>query len=128
MKPVLKALLVFLLPLIVSMCLGTAIFIAFGALLAQWLPLSLFQASGLVIGATLAVVAVVHLLAAIMRSHLPYQIDDDFDDEQDACDSDPSDGHTFSVEPVFSKVGRNDHCPCGSGKKFKNCCAHSTVK
>ena len=21
----------------------------------------------------------------------------------------------------FSKVGRNDFCPCGSGKKFKNC-------
>jgi preprotein translocase subunit SecA len=20
------------------------------------------------------------------------------------------------------KVGRNDRCPCGSGKKFKNCC------
>jgi predicted aspartyl protease len=22
---------------------------------------------------------------------------------------------------IFSKVGRNDICPCGSGKKFKNC-------
>ena len=22
----------------------------------------------------------------------------------------------------FSKVGRNDPCPCGSGKKFKKCC------
>lgn len=21
-----------------------------------------------------------------------------------------------------SKVGRNDNCPCGSGKKYKNCC------
>lgn len=21
-----------------------------------------------------------------------------------------------------SKLGRNDPCPCGSGKKFKNCC------
>ena len=20
------------------------------------------------------------------------------------------------------KVGRNDDCPCGSGKKYKNCC------
>jgi predicted aspartyl protease len=20
------------------------------------------------------------------------------------------------------KIGRNDHCPCGSGKKYKNCC------
>ncbi|MEY5302092.1 SEC-C metal-binding domain-containing protein, partial [Salmonella enterica subsp. enterica serovar Corvallis] len=22
------------------------------------------------------------------------------------------------------KVGRNDPCPCGSGKKFKQCCLH----
>ncbi|EAA3892892.1 SEC-C metal-binding domain-containing protein, partial [Salmonella enterica] len=21
-------------------------------------------------------------------------------------------------------VGRNDPCPCGSGKKFKQCCLH----
>ncbi len=24
------------------------------------------------------------------------------------------------------KVGRNDPCPCGSGKKYKNCCLHET--
>ena len=23
----------------------------------------------------------------------------------------------------MAKVGRNDRCPCGSGKKYKNCCA-----
>ncbi len=26
---------------------------------------------------------------------------------------------------VGSKVGRNDPCPCGSGKKYKNCCGKS---
>jgi hypothetical protein len=26
---------------------------------------------------------------------------------------------------VFGKVGRNDPCPCGSGKKFKKCCLSS---
>jgi len=28
------------------------------------------------------------------------------------------------VKPVRTgpKVGRNDPCPCGSGKKFKHCC------
>lgn len=25
----------------------------------------------------------------------------------------------------FSKVGRNDPCPCGSGKKYKNCCGRN---
>jgi preprotein translocase subunit SecA len=24
--------------------------------------------------------------------------------------------------PRFGKVGRNDPCPCGSGKKYKRCC------
>lgn len=23
---------------------------------------------------------------------------------------------------------RNDLCPCGSGKKFKKCCIHKTIK
>jgi len=27
-----------------------------------------------------------------------------------------------SAEIDFSNVGRNDPCPCGSGKKYKNCC------
>ena len=25
-------------------------------------------------------------------------------------------------EKMFKNVGRNDPCPCGSGKKFKKCC------
>ena len=24
-----------------------------------------------------------------------------------------------------NKIGRNDKCPCGSGKKYKNCCLNS---
>ena len=24
------------------------------------------------------------------------------------------------------KVGRNDSCPCGSGRKYKHCCEHKT--
>lgn len=27
-----------------------------------------------------------------------------------------------SCQAVSHKVGRNDPCPCGSGKKYKNCC------
>ena len=30
-----------------------------------------------------------------------------------------NDDMTGSID--FSTVGRNDACPCGSGKKFKNC-------
>lgn len=28
----------------------------------------------------------------------------------------------FRPRPANQKVGRNDPCPCGSGKKYKNCC------
>lgn len=30
-----------------------------------------------------------------------------------------------SIEEVLKKTGRNDTCPCGSGKKFKKCCSDS---
>ena len=26
-----------------------------------------------------------------------------------------------NVEPISKKIGRNDPCPCGSGKKYKQC-------
>lgn len=34
--------------------------------------------------------------------------------------------HAIAQQPQVNgvKVGRNDPCPCGSGKKFKNCCLH----
>ena len=33
------------------------------------------------------------------------------------------------VEPIVNnddKVGRNDACPCGSGKKYKQCCGRNS--
>jgi preprotein translocase subunit SecA len=38
-------------------------------------------------------------------------------------------GEPVAAEPIRNvgqKVGRNDPCPCGSGKKFKNCCGRSS--
>ncbi len=34
----------------------------------------------------------------------------------------PEPEHPVPVKRQGSKVGRNDPCPCGSGKKFKRCC------
>jgi SEC-C motif domain protein len=34
-----------------------------------------------------------------------------------------TDGKAAGQQPIVrSKVGRNDPCPCGSGKKYKKCC------
>ncbi len=46
--------------------------------------------------------------------------------QQSAIDG--SQGEAQKIEPIRNKsekVGRNDPCPCGSGKKFKNCCMRS---
>jgi uncharacterized protein len=32
-----------------------------------------------------------------------------------------------TVRRIAPKVGRNDPCPCGSGKKFKQCCGNITL-
>ena len=33
-------------------------------------------------------------------------------------------GRWYFIDPTVPlKAGRNDPCPCGSGQKFKNCCA-----
>ena len=31
-----------------------------------------------------------------------------------------------ATQAVSNKVGRNDPCPCGSGKKYKNCCGKNS--
>ena len=37
---------------------------------------------------------------------------------------------TRTTEPrnIKSKIGRNDPCPCGSGKKYKRCCGEPNNK
>ena len=45
--------------------------------------------------------------------------------QQQQAAIDGSQGPTRKIEPIRNRgerVGRNDPCPCGSGKKYKNCC------
>ena len=42
----------------------------------------------------------------------------------------PKEARTGSHTPVVrkeQKIGRNDPCPCGSGKKYKNCCGKNAA-
>ena len=43
-----------------------------------------------------------------------------------AAEPSSSDDHVEPIRNLAGKVGRNDPCPCGSGKKFKNCCGRSS--
>ena len=128
MQSAFVAFLSFLLLVAVLMAMGTALFVGFGALLARWLPLSLFQASGLAIGATIAFAAIIFVLSTISHAHHAYDIDDDVEEDEDDFDPDVTDPDESFPKPDFSKVARNDYCPCGSGRKFKNCCEKTTVE
>ncbi|MBE0664154.1 MAG: SEC-C domain-containing protein [Bacteroidales bacterium] len=55
----------------------------------------------------------------ILSSWAGYQNDDnDFDESVD--DQDVS--YDQPTQARFLKIGRNEPCPCGSGKKYKKCC------
>jgi hypothetical protein len=75
------------------------------------------------------------------------EYDDDYDDDDyddDDCDDDdeidaswlldenrPSPPDDDRIEPFVNErkpVGRNDPCPCGSGKKFKKCCLNKKIE
>jgi uncharacterized protein len=45
---------------------------------------------------------------------------------QRLLDNDPL-GNMPSFLRTMPKIGRNDPCPCGSGKKFKQCCGKTTL-
>jgi uncharacterized protein len=80
---------------------------------------------------------------ALRNPHAPYQFADEYDlwtdtigelstwpgfREQSIKERRESAISTWLPQPavnVFRNVGRNDPCPCGSGKKFKKCCLQS---
>lgn len=54
------------------------------------------------------------------KMELAEEFDFDFDDDFPYFEDDIEIPETFVRN--FKKVGRNDSCPCGSGKKYKKCC------
>jgi uncharacterized protein YchJ len=123
-KALCQLILLVLLAALVLTVLGAALFIGVGALLSQWLPLSLFQASALAVGATMAIALVVQVVTTTMHLQMEHTIQDD-DSGWEPVDKDNN--HTTTPTPNVLKVGRNETCPCASGKKFKNCCGKSTA-
>ena len=39
----------------------------------------------------------------------------------------PAQAEAPQAGPCGAKVGRNDLCPCGSGKKYKKCCGKTAA-
>ena len=105
---------------------GTLFFLGLGGLLAWLSPLTLFQASCIAIGSTVAVSFVAYIL--LSNSWHGGEYEDDFDDVFEDEDENTESSIGFPVidvkeeTPSGPKVGRNEPCPCGSGKKYKRCC------
>jgi uncharacterized protein len=59
---------------------------------------------------------IVHMAAGLLAAHKYFR-------ELAAAYADTS----FEPRPKAAKIGRNDPCPCGSGKKYKRCCGSATV-
>ena len=56
-------------------------------------------------------------------SHDQAQSSSDMAQQQGQTDGTPGqDETTRTIRNIGPKVGRNDPCPCGSGKKYKKCC------
>jgi hypothetical protein len=55
-----------------------------------------------------------------------YCFTEQYNEDQERWRQQADTNPTFSqsYENPFKGVGRNDPCPCGSGKKFKKCCLH----
>ncbi len=63
-----------------------------------------------------------HLLSFRDKSHLKMRQDAEHHVEQDAKKKDAAKVKADIQDIPHAKAGRNDPCPCGSGKKYKKCC------
>lgn len=70
--------------------------------------------------------AVFHLNTMLEeRTDLPRSVQKEIVESIELCDGIPTAKgleRSGMLQPSPSKVGRNDACPCGSGKKYKKCC------
>ncbi len=72
--------------------------------------------------------------AAIARRQARWEEEAQRGEERDDPESDPLDDDLLDllpVEPIVRsepKIGRNEPCPCGSGKKYKKCCLGKAAK
>lgn len=129
MKMIIIVLLI-LISVVFLIAISTGAFIGTGYVLSLILPLNLFQASLLCIGATFVFA---FIISAIVIGNALLKADADGDEYEDIDLEDDGDLEEVDEElddalnkkfanSKLNKISRNAPCPCGSGKKYKNCC------
>ena len=129
-----KKLLLIPIILLFLIIISAVIFIGGGYLISLVIPLTLFQASILCIGATFVSVFIITTIMAGMAfaeyrergydyGEYDYDEDDDEDDDEDVEEEETDNTTKRKIIAMKTvKTGRNEPCPCGSGKKYKRCC------
>jgi len=116
--------LLFLLFVVLLITVSTALFIGAGYILSLMFSLTLFQASILCIGASFVSAFIIFTTMLDDRTfkvvHVNQKKYEVF--EADEVEEETEDNFSGVVTVVRPKVGRNDSCPCGSGKKYRFCC------
>jgi len=131
------SILVFLACIVLLIAISTAAFVAAGYLLSLILPVTVFQSSVLCIGATFVfafIISAVTIGKQIFDRREYDKIQYTYEEEEEE-EEDDDDEYVEKEEKAFDnvshrsftvvnkrKVGRNEPCPCGSGKKYKHCC------
>jgi hypothetical protein len=99
------------------------IFIAIGYIFSLILPLSLFHSTLFcIICASFVSVFTIHSITNYDdKQKDKYQIEDEEDEDDDEEDIENEEKKSLTVINA-KKVGRNENCYCGSGRKYKYCC------
>ena len=125
------SILVFLACIVLLIAISTAAFVAAGYLLSLILPVTVFQSSVLCIGATFVFAFIISAVTIGKQifdrrkyDKIQYTYEEEEEDEYVEKEEKAFDNVSHRSFTVVNKrkVGRNEPCPCGSGKKYKHCC------
>jgi hypothetical protein len=120
--------------ILLAIAVGAALIVlmaaGLGLLLSRFLPLSAYEASFMSLIALITLLAAVWQILRTPAITVPVDEEDWEDEEMTEEDEPPSRPAFISSIPRwrqplkrtgYESIGRNDPCPCGSGKKYKNC-------
>jgi len=126
--PAMIKVLSFLFFVVVLITVSTALFVGAGYLLSFMFSLTLFQASVLCIGASFVIAFILFAITFDAQTFKVVHLDQiktkvfDVDEGDNEFEKDVTLDVREVPQVTIPKVGRNEPCPCGSGKKYKFCC------
>ncbi len=111
------ALILLVLLFVVTLIAGLGV-VLIGRIITLVFGLGLFEASLIALGTALGIS---YFLLQVLRPQSPLPSSWYADDSEDEEDWDEDDWEDEEEDVIIPPHSRNDPCPCGSGRKYKNC-------